>query len=495
MYTYIVTSKRTDGQDSVILGCYSDFISATRFFLNMINDKLELYYSLNIKGYSEAKNDFILFCNNLNIIAYLTNSNHIFEKYSFDLTKLLIYCYESGFISAQQIDHFTASLLKNIEFVWKKFNDETSYKKVTTPSDDDSMLWDTIIPYGSPPTKKKRRAKKTTPLSIPKLKSQQIRLVSPESTPIMIPSIITEHRPITPDKEKILEEKVKQVNDIKQVLQFDFEKKKENFEIERDELAKEYNRLTNEKYKLNQKKEKEEQHKRMFEEGKKTYAIFKRNIMRGDITEEKIPLQFAGKYNIYKKLDEQCLIGLDGEYDNYKKIEEEFKFDQFLKDKQRYTELKQSIKDNKLDPAEIDVNFNGIYMTFDALLSSENACDISDTEQYKLFIDLYGTYLETINMAKFGLNDTHYLQDSNAGPNIRIKHIDTKKEKNILTSNAAKALGVDLDTETVKSILKNSNYNSDDHPKHQPEHSDNIPYKMVEDEASGDFLEEPDSAS
>jgi hypothetical protein len=255
-----------------------------------------------------------------------------------------------------------------------------------------------------------------------------------------------------------LENKLKEINEIRNVIKFDFEKKKQEFDEERNKLAKEYDKLNSEKYKMRLKKEKDEEHKRMFEEGKKSYAIMKRQIMCGKLEESTIPQPFTNRFIIFKQMDKECLLGMPNEYDSYKKIENKLKFEQFKHDKTTYNEYRTLMNENKLDIHQIPIEFRGVYESFEVIDTIQNELKDED-EEYSLFLTLYAQYLNELHSAKMNLDDVSYLRDADIDPPIKINLVENETHKSLLVANT---LGID----TSVLIDKNTSIENNDLDQH-----------------------------
>jgi len=235
-----------------------------------------------------------------------------------------------------------------------------------------------------------------------------------------------------------LNQKIKDINDYKLLCQFNYEKRKEEFDEERRKLELELNTFINKKTKLTMEKDKKKQHERMFMEGKKTYCLIKKDLLDEKILE--IPEMFKQKYKIYQELDEKCILGTDNEYKQYLELERECKLQQFINDKQKYLKLKDDIDTGIINLEDIDVEFRAIYEVFDIMLSEYS--ELTTLEQYDMFIYLYNEYLEINNLAKYGLDDISYLQDSSAGPVIKVVVKEHKPENELDRSSIVKTLNL-----------------------------------------------------
>jgi hypothetical protein len=262
---------------------------------------------------------------------------------------------------------------------------------------------------------------------------------------------------------ELLEDKMKLINDIVLLSQYDLEKRKEEYEVERIKLSKEFVKLNNEKNKLKRAKEKEEEKLRMFQEGKNIYFKVKRKLLCADSMDETnngniIPEQFVKRYVVYKELEEEGLLHLEDEYKHYLIKEKEKKVEQYLEDKKKYYDSLKKIDTKEMSISDLDPEYRCLYDVFSVLDSTNALNNLLIEDEYTLFLETYADLLDSLQTAKYGLDTIDYLQDTDTGPVIKV--VDKTEQNNnpsILNSSIAKTLGVELSQDEINQFENNSN--------------------------------------
>jgi len=227
----------------------------------------------------------------------------------------------------------------------------------------------------------------------------------------------------------LLDEKIKKIDNMVTLSQFDLEKRKSEYETEREALSKEYSRINKEKLELERIVNKKNEKKRMFNEGKNIYGKLKREIACEERKENDIPELFKNKYNIYKEMDESGQLHANDEYETYLEYETKLKLKQYENDKCTYYDTVKKLENDETSLDALDIEYRCKHDIFEILKSTNvlDACSLE--EEYKLFLETYADYLCSMQVPKYVPEDIHYLQDADMGSAIKIINNEVPKKK------------------------------------------------------------------
>jgi hypothetical protein len=154
---------------------------------------------------------------------------------------------------------------------------------------------------------------------------------------------------IDQNTKKNLEEKIREIENMKKIKEQEIEDSKSKLKKEMENYSEHINKLGDEKRTLKKEKDKMEENRRIFENDKNVYFMLKSDIEKEKIKEDDISIFFKKKYPVFKFMDDQNILNKEDEYLHYKKY-----YNQIYETESSTVEKKEYIPHNYhyLDPNE-----------------------------------------------------------------------------------------------------------------------------------------------